>query len=362
MNPLLIAAAAAAAAAALYGAYRLLKKLFSRPEQVSQEDSNKPKPQSSPGNCDEQQDYGDGPKDQLLEALLKDVREGNIDLDFLSDSDKSNSTGKSTLPKQYEPIADLWDKVKAIVSAIEFSERKITLRTKIGEEVRQTNIPTGDSEITTMKDLGQIPKVLISQMASDDDIFYPHLVNNQLLIQQPIEYVDEYDERTLKRQKSLRVLQDVSGSTRRDRIAWSRLLDVLLVEKAKRARAEFALTTFTEGPQYSTSASLNEPESFKKLLDFIEFRIRADGGTDINSTIQAELSKIEQENRELETDQDARIVLVTDGTQGVDTGRINKRLKELGATLYTVVLGVDHDQLRSISKRYFFIPIREYKY
>ena len=360
MTPLLIAAAAAVAAAAGYGLYRWLKKLFSRPQESPTED-NKPKPKPNPlPDHQDKQERDQGPKDHLLEALLRDVREGKIDLDFLNGSNQSAPGGERKLPERYEPIADLWDQVKAIVRAIEFSECKITLKAKIGEEVRQTNIPTGDSEIVTMRDLSQLPKVLTSQMGSEDDIFYPSLATNQLLMQQPIEYEDVFDERTLTRQKSLRVLQDVSGSTKRDRIAWSRLLDTLLAEKAKRARAEFALTTFTDGPKHSTGASHREPESFKKLLDFIEFQIRADGGTNINSTVRIELEKIERENQDLKTDQDARIVLVTDGTQGVDVKYINKQLKELGATLYTVVLGVDHDQLRSISKRYFFIPIRDY--
>ena len=352
-------AAAAAAAAAAY--------MWFRSRRRQSDEDGKPNNSPPPSNQDPLDDGSQDEKDQrksvgdLLQDLLRDVRDGKINLDFLSDKKGGNEAGdqNARLPRKYDPIADLWKEIRTIAKGLQFFERKIARMKKVGEEVVRTNVPTGDIEIKPLQSFSEIPKVLNSQMASDDDIFYPMVAGGQLLVQQPIEYQGVYKERYIRQRKTLRVLVDVSGSMKGDRIAWARLLLTLLVEKARKAFADYFLTTFTKVPGQPIKADPTETASFKEVLDYIEHSIRADGGTDISAALLNELNLIEQENKEEKMEQSAQIVLITDGNDKIDARSIQKRMEALKVELHTVVLGQRHDGLKSISKKYYYLDIAE---
>lgn len=355
----LLAAAAAAAGLAYYAWSRFRRR------NLQDEDGN---PKNN--QLQNQDPFGTGDeedKDQyksvgdLLHDLLQDVRNGKINLDFLADNKGGNEAGNQNarLPQKYDPIADLWKEIRAIAKGLQFFERKVSRMKKVGEEIVRTNVPTGDIEIKPLQSFGEIPKVLNSQMASDDEIFYPLVASGQLLVQQPIEYEGVYKERFIRQRKTLRALVDVSGSMKGDRIAWARLLLTLLVEKARKAFADYLLTTFTKVPGQPMKADANESFSFTEVLDYIEHSIRADGGTDISAALHNELDLIEEENEKEKMEQSAQIVLITDGNDKIDASSLKKRMDALKVELHTVIIGQRHDGLRSISKKYYFLDIPE---
>lgn len=102
MLPIVLGALAAAGAVA---AYYLLRRLLRSKKDDDSNHQQSPPPQNRSRN--NREDNGD-----LLRSLLEDIRDGNIDLGFLTDG-----VGKSSkrLPQKYEPIQDLWEQVKVIV-------------------------------------------------------------------------------------------------------------------------------------------------------------------------------------------------------------------------------------------------------
>jgi uncharacterized protein YegL len=344
MLPIVLGVLAAAGAVA---AYYLLRRLLRSKKDDDSNHQQSPPPQNRSRN--NREDNGD-----LLRSLLEDIRDGNIDLGFLTDG-----VGKSSkrLPQKYEPIQDLWEQVKVIVQKLQFFERKVSIQKKVGEESVASIIPTGDIEIRSIENLNQLPQVLTGQLGSDDEIFYPLVATNNLLFKQPIEYVGVFKERYIRPRKTIRESQDVSGSMKGDRIAWSRILNTLLIEKSKKIHADYLLTVFTDRPLISIHADSQNIGSYNTALKFVSDQIRADGGTDINLALEDQLQSIEKENLELKVQQNAQIVLITDGTEGINTKRILDKMKELGVVLHTVVLGVHHQQLQSISKEYYYLNI-----
>ena len=93
------------------------------------------------------------------------------------------------------------------------------------------------------------------------------------------------------------------------------------------------------------------------MRHFIDSNLQAGGGTNINNAIMYEFERIESENKELDVEQSAQIVLITDGTEGVDVDVIGQKLKENKVTLHTVILGTSNKQLKSVSSRFHFLDV-----
>ena len=327
--PLLLSAAAA------YFLYRLLrKKIKDIPEKTDRELQEEKVRQK---------------RSDLAKELQKDLHEGRIPY--------APGTDQYELPEKYEPIRDLWDSVQKIVNEINFFEHRVSIQNKVGEREIPSNIPTGNTRIITMQQIGDLPKALSSELLLEDDMFYQKLATNNILMQQSIEYEGIYEEKYIRRKKTLRMLQDISGSTKGARIAWSQILNFLLMKKARKARAEESITTFTEQPRESVHAGPAEPASYEQMRHFIDSNLQAGGGTNINNAIMYEFERIESENKELDVEQSAQIVLITDGTEGVDVDVIGQKLKENKVTLHTVILGTSNKQLKSVSSRFHFLDV-----
>jgi uncharacterized protein YegL len=339
-----------AAAVALYLASKLIRRMLRKKTVDGEKMPTRPAapPPAKPGSLEEHLQKAD-----LIEQLREDLVKGKIPFTFAS----SSSKGMCRLPERYEPIGGMWNSIFKIVNEISFFEKQMTIRHKIGEEAIPSPIPSDDFAIVPMQHTGQFPKVINSHMGLDDDLFYSKIASNQIHIKQDLELVGVYEDKTKRIQRFGRILQDVSGSEKGQRIAWSRVIDTLLAEKAKRSRANITLTTFTQGPVSSISASFTEPISYAYMNSFIEQNLQADGGTDISAALLHDLAIIEKDNEGLDYNQDVQIILITDGTEGINEDLILEKLKKNQVTLHTVILGVSHDQLRNVSSKFHFLDI-----
>lgn len=285
---------------------------------------------------------------QLAKDLLKDLQNGNIN--------KSGPGDWDTLPKKYKPILDLWKGVDKIVKEIKFFQKRIVVRHKIGEEPVASKIPTGDMEIEPIKGFDDLPQALPGELGSDDDMFYAKVATKNILMQQPIEYEGIYEDKYFQVRKTLRGLQDCSGSTKGDRIVWSKILNYLLVEKSQKESAELSITTFTNFPEHTITATPEDQKSYTKVKSFID-DIYDHGGTSINNAMINELEIIEKENKEHKHIQDTQIVLITDGTEGIEEEVIKQKMKDNKVTLHTVILGESNSQLKSVSDKFHYLNI-----
>ena len=148
--PLLLSAAAA------YFLYRLLrKKIKDIPEKTDRELQEEKVRQK---------------RSDLAKELQKDLHEGRIPY--------APGTDQYELPEKYEPIRDLWDSVQKIVNEINFFEHRVSIQNKVGEREIPSNIPTGNTRIITMQQIGDLPKALSSELLLEDDMFYQKLATN----------------------------------------------------------------------------------------------------------------------------------------------------------------------------------------
>lgn len=301
-----------------------------------------------------------------LENLIKQIEEEinkklNLLGEILADlsKDKPDFALNATLPKKFEPLQDLWDKIQNVTNQIQFSEKRAYLSRKIGEKTIPSKIPTDEIEIRNMQNISELPKALSGDLGADDDLFYAKIATNNILITQPIERIDVIEEKNVLRQKILRLVVDVSGSTKGERNAWNRILCKLLLHKANKFNAEYSLTTFDSVPQkHDSGSSRNE---MQKLQSFIDSSVVVLGGTNINAALKYEIDLIKKDNEETGVKQDTQIVLVTDGTEGINEDFVSKALKQEQVILHSVLLGNEHQQLKNVSNKYHhvFIPSKQ---
>ncbi len=355
--PILLGAAALAAAGYWLAKYLRRKK---REKEKSQQPESKPQPQPQKKPSLMKQLFSDPEmsreeKSRLVRDLWNGLQDGSIPMP--NSSDISSPGHWDALPRKYDPIADLWNEILKIAGQIKFYERVVNVTEKIGEEKRYTKIPSGDIEIVPLNNLNDLPKALMSDLGAEDDIFYSKIANNQILMQQPIEYVGVYQDKQYRLRKTLRWLQDVSGSTKADRITWSKIMSLILLKKAEHANAEAFLTTFNGDVCSTIHASPEETGSYLEAKEFIQREFYDRGGTDIDTALSFEFDRIEDENKENKTEQNTQIVLVTDGTQDVSQSQIAHKLAELKVTLHTVVLGTVNQGLQNVSHKYHYLHV-----
>lgn len=356
--PILLGAAALAAAGYLLAKYLLRKK---REKEQSQQPKSQPQPQKKQSLLKQlfsDPEISREEKSRLVRDLWEDLRDGAIPM---PDSSDISSPGHwDALPRKYDPIADLWKEILKIAAEIRFYERVVNVTEKVGEEKVNTKIPSGEIEIVQLSDLADLPKALMSELGADDEVFYSRLANKEVLIQQPIEYIGVYQDKQYRLRKTLRWLQDVSGSTKADRITWSKIMSLILLKKAEHANAEAFLTTFNGDVCSTIHASPEETGSYEEAKAFINREFYDRGGTDIDGALRYEFDRIEEENRENKTEQSTQIVLVTDGTQDVSQSHITRKLTELKVTLHTVVLGTVNQGLQNVSHRYHYLHVPQH--
>ncbi len=260
------------------------------------------------------------------------------------------------LPKKFEPLQDLWDKIQNVAKQIQFSEKRAHMSRKVGEEVIPSKIPTNEIEIRNMQNISELPKALSGDLGADNDLFYAKVATNSILITQSIERIDVIEEKSILRKKILRLVVDVSGSTDGERNAWNRVLCKLLLHKARGNNAEYSLTTFDDNPQQHDSGL--PTKEMQKLQSFIDSSVVVLGGTDINKALQYEINLIHEENESIGLKQDTQIVLITDGTEGINEGFVSNALKQEQIILHTVLLGTEHKELKKVSNKYHhvFVP------
>lgn len=262
-----------------------------------------------------------------------------------------------TLPEKFHPIMPLWEQILNIVNNISFFEKHVIIRKKVGEEKVNSDIPTDDIEIQQISGINEVPRALPSELAAEDEVFYLRAATNKMFKQQPIEYQGVYEDFKVVLRKTLRVLQDVSGSTRGQRIAWSQILNLLLAKKARDCDAELSITLFNNEPKDTITATADKSDTYQKARRFINDNIFSNGGTDINKAIIYELAGIEAENKKLKYLQNTQIILITDGTEGVDEAFIKGQLLANQVKLHTVILGESNNKLKSVSDKYHYLDV-----
>ena len=156
--------------------------------------------------------------------------------------------------------------------------------------------------------------------------------------------------------KALLLLQDVSGSMEGMRIQWSLLLNLLLAKKCRAEKAMFTIIPFDAEIRQSFSADPGSVEEYEQLIKKLRVLLGYGGGTDVGLALDAGIKYLTKDSEKEGILSAGQIVLVTDGTEGVNTQSVLDQLYEQKILLHSVLIGVKHQQLEEISKKFSYVP------
>jgi len=247
----------------------------------------------------------------------------------------------------FDPIRSKDQALEDLVRATTFTSRQMIVGEKIvGIEEVPSQIPADDIMIRPMNGMGELPRVLPKAQMLPDDMFYAQAAAGQLPVTEHIEHVSLTEPVWGKSRKVLIVVQDISMSMQEhNRIRWAIRLNERLIDRCSKEDAAYVLLPFSGAPE-SPRTARNEPERGELRRGLTRVLGLSPTGTNIDAALAAALSHLEEQEYD-----EIRILLVTDGTEGV-SGLTVERLKKSGAFLHTVVINPQHDMLQSISNRY----------
>lgn len=230
--------------------------------------------------------------------------------------------------------------LERVVHAVDFSTRELVTDTpQSGTQPRTSLTPTSYYNVRPIQSLSEIRSILPSGYILDDDQFYPKVINHQIL-------VGEFQEFFGKAKKALVAMIDCSGSMREHgRSEWAFGLCDSLIDKCIRVQAEMILITFYD--KIRGSYHVHNMETADKIRSQLSQILHPDGDTSIDLALETGLEVIKKEKFS-----EARMLLVTDGTQTVDVAEYGPRLRKGKIHLHTVCIAGDLKELEEISNRY----------
>lgn len=273
-------------------------------------------------------------KEQKID-ILKNILNGDDVGSFDDDSVEEVREGLRVLQNFIEQIH--FSNVRSFVKSV-----------KVGEKEVETKEITDNINIRPIQSISEVSKILPNQYAFDDDLFYGKLVSNGLLSKHYITGEDIIESKIEKMKKKVVSLADFSGSMHGCiRIIYCIELLKRIAKKTSSNSAE--LTVFPFHSSVQESLIINNYDS--RTENEINRLSRYSGGTDLSVAIAAGLEVFENSHDY----QDAQLIVITDGTEGVNSQEILKKIKLLNVKLLTICIGVNHEQLRNISHKYYFI-------
>ena len=189
-----------------------------------------------------------------------------------------------------------------------------------------------------------VERVHYSQLALPDEIFYAHYSNSKLLL---------YEKVLEASRGPIYVLLDKSGSMVGSKIDWARAVAVALFKKAVDEGRRFYARFFDSVPYQPIIMKPNaKTRDIVNMLSSLA-RVKAGGGTDIESAIAAAVNDIMASPRGDERISD--IILITDGEDRINVGNVKTMLDEVDARLHSVVIQGHNPHLQKISYRYMTV-------
>lgn len=292
----------------------------------------------------------------LLLAKRKADRDGSLAKSRRNDTGKKGSgedpsTGDGGFEDHERRIRDLRlrknDLIRRLVDSIRFIEtEKVSDTPTPGSEARESLFPVRDISMRPMRGIQEWRRMSPTTQLLPDDQFYAGLAVNSHLVKEYREYVG-------KAANALIAVVDASGSMEQfGRVEWAMSLVDQLIDRCVKIGAEMVLIV------YSDSVKEVDEVTDKESADTLRRRLRKAlnpvGGTDINRALSKAFRVIKEKGFT-----ESKVLLVTDGTAGVDGETAVKRLRELNCTLHTVCIGGDLENLRKISDRYDSLEMNE---
>lgn len=190
----------------------------------------------------------------------------------------------------------------------------------------------------------ELERIVASNLALPDELFYLKLLEKKLLL---------YQKMVSETKGALYVLVDKSGSMDGVKMTWSKAVSISLYMKAVRERRPFYFRFFDSVPYELKYVGRNPRVNV--VLNFIDYiaKMKGSGGTDISRALVTACSDIRMGKLREVND----IVLITDGVDRINENAVRTHLKKANARLITVMVLGDNRSLKNVSYRYFAVTL-----
>jgi uncharacterized protein with von Willebrand factor type A (vWA) domain len=261
---------------------------------------------------------------------------------------EGDDTPTPTPPPAPIPVKHRTDEaIRKIVNRLQFATGQVIRKqVKVGEETRESIIPTDEVVIRPMRSEAELSRALTGAHAQEDDQFYGAVAARSVPITAYQEQVGLYEDIVEPTRNVVIIIQDVSPSMKEEnRIHWAVALDQAIIGKAEDQKAEVHLLPF--GSRTGEWLSAKTDEERHDLRINLGRRLHYIDGTAIGYALLEGIRFVSDPSFT-----ERKIVLVTDGTTIFDAESVKVALDEIGAELHTVCTGPSNSQLQHISTHY----------
>lgn len=275
----------------------------------------------------------------LLYQLLKKNKKSSERKGFMSSGAKAkdNESGRGNYEDEQSRRKALID---VIVKSVEFAAKEMVTNKRMkGLRSRKSLVPNSNYNVRPIGNLNEFVSLLPQGHLMDDDHFYAKLASKKLMVGEFVEYYG-------KAKNTLIAALDASGSMEHyRRYEWAVGLVDRLIQRSIDLDAEIFLVVFTDYIRNVYHA--HDKKTAEELRKNLPKILVPNGGTNINLALSKVFEIVAEGNFT-----EARVLLVTDGTEGVDEKMIAKEIEENNIFLHTVCIAGERKDLKKISNKY----------
>lgn len=213
---------------------------------------------------------------------------------------------------------------------------------RLGSYTKKKTTRYSRGELYGYEEGSDLERLVPSELAYPDDLFYIKLAESQLLL---------YQKRIKEVLGPIYLLLDKSGSMDGEKIIWAKAVALALYSRARRENRDFYIRFFDNIP-YPLIKVMRNAKS-KDVIKMIEYigKIRGGGGTDISRSIISACEDI----KEGHVKGVSEIILLTDGEDKIAETTVRRSLKEANSTLISVMIRGDNADLRRVADQYLVV-------
>ncbi|MFP3162479.1 hypothetical protein DDW13_01000 [Acidianus hospitalis] len=213
---------------------------------------------------------------------------------------------------------------------------------KLGSLTKKKTTRYSKGELYGYEEGSDLERIVPSELAMPEDLFYVKLAESQLLL---------YQKQIKESLGPIYLLLDKSGSMDGEKILWAKAVALALYSRARRENRDFYLRFFDNIP-YPLIKVIKNAKS-KDVIKMIEYigKIRGGGGTDISRSVISACEDI----KEGHVKGVSEVIILTDGEDKIAETTVRRSLKDANATLISVMIRGDNADLRRISDTYLVV-------
>ncbi len=213
---------------------------------------------------------------------------------------------------------------------------------KLGSITKRRTTRFSKGELYGYEEGSDIERVVYSELALPDVLFYLKLAEGQLLL---------YQKQIKETLGPIYLLLDKSGSMDGEKILWAKAVALALYSRARRENRDFYLRFFDNIPYPLIKVQKNAKS--KDVIKMIEYigKIRGGGGTDISRSVISACEDI----KEGHVKGVSEIILLTDGEDKIAETTVRRSLKEANSQLISVMIRGDNADLKRVSDEYLVV-------